>query len=126
MEYNSAITTIVIINGIYNIVVAFSILDILRVPSIGDTYFNMITDYDNNNLLFERFAAYYMLSNGLIRVYNGQYLHNKMNRTLVSGTFILDAIIYFNEMFMHHIINDYSYIFSIIFSIYLGYSIAIM
>ncbi len=113
-------------NGIYNIVVAFSILDILRVPSIRVNYFNMVTDYDNKNIIFERFAAYYMLTNGLIRVYNGQYLHNKINRILVSGTFILDAIIYFNEMFVHHLIKDYSALFSIAFSTYLGYSIATM
>jgi hypothetical protein len=86
----------------------------------------MVTDYDNTNLIFERFAAYSMLTNGLIRVYNGQMLHYKVNRMLVSGTFFLEAIVGFNEMFVHHRIEDYSSMISMIISGYLGYYVVTM
>jgi hypothetical protein len=126
MNYTTIVTYVIILNGLYNIIVALSVLDVLRIPYIRQVYFNMITDYDNTNLLFERFVAYSMLTNGLIRVFNGQYLENKINRLLVSGTFFLEAIIYFNESAVHNQVKNWNAVFSMIFALYLGYFVVNM
>lgn len=121
MNYQTIITSVIIINGLYNIITALTILDVLKLPYVRQVYFDMITDYDNTNLLFERFVAYSMLTNGLIRVFNGSYLNSKINRLLVSGTFFLESIIYFNESVVYQRIDLWNAVFSILFSLYLGY-----
>lgn len=121
MNYETIIISIIIINGLYNIITALTILDVLKLPYIRQVYFDMITDYDNKNLLFERFVAYSMLTNGLIRVFNGSNLNSKINRLLVSGTFFLESIIYFNESIVYQRIDLWNAVFSILFSLYLGY-----
>jgi hypothetical protein len=121
MNYQTIIISVIIINGLYNIITALTILDVLKLPYIRQVYFDMITDYDNTNLLFERFVAYSMLTNGLIRVFNGSYLNSKINRLLVSGTFFLESIIYFNESIVYQRIDLWNAVFSILFSLYLGY-----
>ena len=84
---------IIIINGIYNIIAALCILNLLQIPYIRNVYFDMITDYDNNNIMFERFVAYTMLANGIIRVLNGMTLDDRTSQYVVSGTFFLEALI---------------------------------
>ena len=121
MNYQTIIISVIIINGLYNIITALTILDVLKLPYIRQVYFGMITDYDNTNLLFERFVAYSMLTNGLIRVFNGSNLNSKINRLLVSGTFFLESIIYFNESIVYQRIDLWNAVFSILFSLYLGY-----
>lgn len=121
MNYQPIIISVIIINGLYNIITALTILDVLKLPYVRQVYFDMITDYDNTNLLFERFVAYSMLTNGLIRVFNGSNLNSKINRLLVSGTFFLESIIYFNESVVYQRIDLWNAGFSILFSLYLGY-----
>jgi hypothetical protein len=113
---------VVVIYGIYNIISALTILHLLEIPYIRNIHFDMITDYDNNNIMFERFVAYTMLANGVIRVLNGMTIHDRTSQLVVSGTFFLEALIMCNEYFMFHRIEPTMAWLTIVFSLYLGYS----
>lgn len=113
---------IIIINGIYNIIAALCILNLLQIPHIRNVYFDMITDYDNNNIMFERFVAYTMLANGIIRVFNGMSLDDRTSQYVVSGTFFLEALILSNEHFVFNRIDPTMAWITIVLALYLGYS----
>ena len=123
MKSFHVVQMIIITNGIYNIIAALSILNLLHIPYIRNVYFDMITDYDNNNIMFERFVAYTMLANGIIRVLNGMTLYDRTSQLVVGGTFFLEALIMSNEYFMFHRIEPVMAWLTIVFSLYLGYSI---
>jgi len=82
----------------------------------------MITDYDNNNIMFERFVAYTMLANGIIRVLNGMTLDDRTSQYVVSGTFFLEALILSNEHFVFNRIDPTMAWITIVLALYLGYS----
>jgi hypothetical protein len=122
MKSFHVVQMIIITNGIYNIIAALSILNLLHIPYIRNVYFDMITDYDNNNIMFERFVAYTMLANGIIRVLNGITLHDSTSKYVVSGTFFLEALILSNEHFVFNRIDPTMAWITIVLSLYLGYS----
>ena len=102
MQTIEIIERIVVLYGAYNIISALTILQLLEIPYIRNIHFDMITDYDNNNIMFERFVAYTMLANGIIRVLNGMTLYDRTSQLVVGGTFFLEALIMSNEYFMFH------------------------
>ena len=123
MQTIEIIERVVVLYGAYNIISALSILQLLEIPYIRNIHFDMITDYDNNNIMFERFVAYTMLANGIIRVLNGMTLYDRTSQLVVGGTFFLEALIMSNEYFMFHRIEPVMAWLTIVFSLYLGYSI---
>lgn len=123
MPHVSILSTIIVANGIYNLIMALTILDVINLPSVRNMYFDMITEYDNNNFIFERFVAYSMLANGLIRIFNGISLEDKASQYVVAGSYFLEALFLANEYFVYHKVHRFSAWITIVFSIYLGYSI---
>jgi len=122
MVHVHAVQWMVVVYGIYNIISALTILHMLDIPYIRNIHFDMITDYDNNNIMFERVVAYTMVANGIIRVLNGITLHDRSSQLIVSGTFFLEALIMSNEYFVFNRIDPVMAWLTIVFTLYLGYS----
>ncbi len=95
MNRLSYISILIIANGLYDILCSLIILKIVYIPKIspilGNLHLGMLTDYTPNPL-FERFFAYFILVNGLIRTIGGLTLSNNNSSAIVGGSYILEAI----------------------------------
>jgi len=87
---------LVSINGLYDILCAFSILNIAYIPIFNDLHMNMFhVPYDP---MHKRFMGYLLLSYGSVRL---SYNFHKDNR-LVAFSYLLEAYIYFIEISVYN------------------------
>ena len=85
------ISYIIKINGAYDILCALSILKIINLPFFKDIHLSMFID-KKKNPLFERFLGYWILTYGIIRIYNIE--------PLTSLSYAIEAIVVANETYV--------------------------
>jgi hypothetical protein len=114
MEFCSIVS---ILNGMYDVLCALSILHITNIPILNDLHTSMLFELERNNPVMKRFMAYWIYSYGIIRIHGG---YNK-NYTLVAISYYIEAGVIANECFIHNTMIFDKSIFVIVFSIFLGY-----
>ena len=87
-------------NGIYDIVCSLCILDILDIPVLHDLHLSMILPEKRENLIFQRFYAYWIFTYGIIRLSNDRYL--------ITASYLLEAAFYLHEMILGTVYFDKS------------------
>ena len=87
---------------------------------MGNLHLGMLRDY-NSNPLFERFFAYSILINGLIRTIGGLTLSNNNSSEIVCGSYMLEAITIGYETFFQDTIILEKGIFVLTTSLLLAY-----
>ena len=110
------LSKIIIINGIYDILCAISILKIVNIPVIKDLHLSMLRDNEKNNEIIERFMAYWIFTYGIIRIYSG---YNKKYE-LAAISYYIEAVIISNEYFINKSMVMERSMFVILFSLFLG------
>ncbi len=95
MNRLSYISILIIANGLYDILCSLIILKIVYIPKIsptlGNLHLGMIKNYKYNDPIFERFFAYTIMVNGLIRTIGGLSLSNNNSSAIVCGSYMLEA-----------------------------------
>lgn len=105
-------SNIVLFNGIYDIICAISMLNILPIPFFDKLHISMFKEH---NQKLQRMFAYWILTYGIIRV----ILYNNWSNGLVSITYFLEALCIYNEYMCNQLVYDKS-MFVIIMSIFFG------
>ena len=100
MNYLQGISTIVLVNGMYDILCALAILKCIHVPILDKLHLSMFKPKYSNLHMHKQQLAYYILGNGLIRTIGGLYMHNPTLVILVLGSYILEAVIVLYETFV--------------------------
>jgi hypothetical protein len=102
-------------NGIYDILCAFSILRVVKIPylHLDRIHLSMIKN-NSENPLFERFLAYWIFTYGIMRL-------SVNNSFIVSGSYYLEAFFFANELFNHKSVYVDKALFVIFTSLLLGY-----
>tara|TARA_B100001094_G_C17761104_1_gene590454 strand:+ start:202 stop:591 length:390 start_codon:yes stop_codon:yes gene_type:complete len=121
MNLLNNISYFIIVNGIYDIISALTILNYLKIPSIKTLRLSLITKNTEPESLLERFIGYSILANGIIRIMNGMTLHEQSSQVIVAGTYFLEAFIMANEYYYYKSVDFQKSMFLICFSLYLGY-----
>ena len=101
---------IVLLNGIYDILCAISILKIIHIPVLSDLHLSMIKN-NGKNPLFERFFAYWIFTYGIIRIFG--------NNLLISLSYFIEAAFLLNEYINDAVIEN-KVLFVIVTSFILG------
>lgn len=107
---------VIVLNGIYDVLCAISILHIINIPVIKDLHLSMLHPTKNNNLLMQRFMAYWIFTYGVLRIYSG---YNN-NYELAAISYYIEAIIIANECFIERTMILNNSIFVIMSSLFLG------
>lgn len=102
-----------VVNGIYDILCALSIVNITNIPILNDLHTSMIVESERNNPLIQRFYAYWIFTYGVMRIYGGY--------NLVAISYYIEAGIIANECFMHNTMVLDKSIFVIVVSLLLGF-----
>jgi len=113
----TAIIYLIIANGIYDILCATSILKITDIPVLNNLHLSMFLS--NQSPIFERFLAYYLFVNGVIRVFGGMTLYQSMAAKIVALSYFLEATFFANELYREHSVNKDKGVFVIAFSLLL-------
>lgn len=121
MNLLNNISYFIIINGIYDIISALTILNYLKIPNIKSIRLSLITKNTEPESLLERFIGYSILANGIIRIMNGMTLQEQSSQVIVAGTYFLEAFIMANEYYYYKSVDFQKSMFLICFSLYLGY-----
>lgn len=121
MNLLKCISSAIIINGIYDVISALTILNIISIPHIKKMRLSLMTNNTEPNSLLERFIGYSILANGIIRILNGQTLHERSSQVIVAGTYFLEAFIIANEYYYYKSVDFQKGMFLMCFSLYLGY-----
>ena len=106
--------TVIKINGIYDVVCAACLLHIIHVPVVQDLHMNMFKNLSQHSLersLFERFLAYWVLTNGMIRLSG--------HSSLIAGSYYVEAWVFFME-YLHQTVHADKTLFVIASSLFLG------
>ena len=104
------IRTIVYINGIYDILCACSMLQIINIPILDKIHLSMIKK--KQDPLFERFFAYWIFTYGIMRISN--------NKTIITHSYYIEAFVFFSEYMNSTVYTDKG-IFVISSSLLLSY-----
>ena len=99
-------------NGIYDILCAFSILRVVKIPYLHRLHLSMFKN-NNDNLLFERFLAYWIFTYGIMRL--------STNSSIITWSYYLEAFFFANELFNHKSVYVDKALFVIFSSLLLGY-----
>jgi len=94
MYNNSILQNIILLNGIYDILCAFSILNIIYIPFLDKIHISMFNEYDAN---LHRILAYWIFTYGMIRIIHCDNYSN----SLVSASYCVEAACIFNEGIIH-------------------------
>jgi hypothetical protein len=105
-------SNIVLFNGIYDIICAISMLNIIPIPVFDKLHISMFKEHDQK---LQRMFAYWILTYGIIRV----ILYNNWSNGLVSITYFLEALCIYNEYMCNELVYDKS-MFVIIMSVFFG------
>ena len=105
--------TVIKINGIYDVVCAACLLHIIHVPVVQDLHLNMFhsSTRATSCLLFERFLAYWVLTNGMIRLSG--------HSSLIAGSYYVEAWVFFME-YLHQTVHADKTLFVVASSLFLG------
>ena len=107
---------IILLNGIYDILCAISILQIVNIPIINNLHLSMLNLSQDNNPIMQRFMAYWIFTYGVLRIYSGY----SNNYELAAISYFIEAAIISNEFFIYKSMVINSSVFVIISSIVLG------
>ena len=121
MNLLNNISYFIIINGLYDILSALTILNFLKIPYIKTLRLSLITKNTEPESILERFIGYSILANGIIRIMNGMTLNEQPSQVIVAGTYFLEAFIMANEYYYYKSVDFQKSMFLICFSLYLGY-----
>jgi hypothetical protein len=110
------ISTIVTINGYYDILCALAILNIVKMPTLNTLHLSMFKHYHIEDVLFERFLAYWIFLNGTIRTYGP----SSYGPPLVAFSYYFEAAVFLNELIRGSVHLDKA-TFVIITSLFLGH-----
>jgi hypothetical protein len=102
---------IVKINGIYDILCGLCILNYIYFPYIGTIHLNMIKN-NENNIIFQRYYAYWILTYGYMRLTS--------NTRLIKVSYFIEAICTANEIYTANDIYIEKGLFVIIVSLLFG------
>ena len=81
------IKNIFIINGIYDVLCALCILDIINLPIISNLHLSMIKT--NQDKSYKRFFAYWIFTYGIMRLSN--------DNLIIAYSYIIEASFIYNE-----------------------------
>jgi hypothetical protein len=87
---------VVILNGIYDILCAISLLKIVELPLFNKFHLNMYNTPKTDD--YKRILAYYIFLNGIIRIFCGLYLQKQVLASIVIASYILEALFITDEM----------------------------
>ena len=102
-------------NGIYDILCALCILQFINIPYLGSIHLNMIKNNENNqnNPIFERYYAYWILTYGYMRLTTSDIHFIKMS-------YYIEALCTINELaFTNNIVPEKA-LFVIFLSLFFG------
>lgn len=100
------------INGIYDILCALGILQIIQIPFFSSIHLSMFDKYITPNHIFERFLAYCIFTNGVIRISG--------DNMLVAYSYYGEAAFFFNE-YLHYSVYSEKALLVILSSMLLGH-----
>ncbi|MBT3409035.1 hypothetical protein HN415_10265 [Candidatus Woesearchaeota archaeon] len=101
---------IFIFNGIYDILCALCILQIINIHHLDNLHLDM---FHNHLHVFEkRFLAYWIMSYGFMRLSNDHYL--------ICISYLLEAIVFTNEYIYYNQVKKNNCIFVVITSLFLA------
>ena len=104
------ISYIIKLNGIYDILCAISILKWVSIPYIKDLHLSMIKE--KQNIILERFFAYWIFTYGIIRLSN--------NYLLITYSYLIEAFVFAYEYYQGTVYQEKT-IFVIITSLLFAY-----
>jgi len=113
---NTILNISAVVNGIYDILCALSILSLIYIPIINELHISMIKDVERNNSLMKRFMAYWIFSYGVMRIYGGY----NMNYKLIAISYYIEALVFSYEIFVYKTLIFHKAMFVIAFSLFLG------
>ena len=113
----NTIQQLVIFNGLYDILCAFSILKIINVSLLNKLHLSMFIDEPTEQE--KRWIAYWVFTYGCIRL-----LAN--NKYLISISYLIEASVIINECFIHKQIYIYNGIIVPILSLSIAIAILIL
>jgi hypothetical protein len=113
---NTILNISAVVNGIYDILCALSILSLIYIPIINELHISMIKDVERNNQLMKRFMAYWIFSYGVMRIYGGY----NMNYKLIAISYYIEALVLSYENFVYKTLVFHKAMFVIAFSLFLG------
>ena len=113
---NTILNVSAIVNGVYDILCALCILDIIYIPVINELHISMIKDVERNNPLMKRFMAYWIFTYGVLRIYGGY----NMNYKLVAISYYIEALLLSYENFVYKTLVFHKSMFVIGVSLFLG------
>jgi Erg28 like protein len=91
------IETVLIANGIFDLLCAASIL--YNLPFFQHFHLDMIPN-EANNFMMKRFLAYWILTNGFTRLVCGFFFHNEVLRFVTALTYFNEAWCFFSDAFV--------------------------
>jgi Erg28 like protein len=87
----------IIANGLYDIASAASIFKMINYSAL-----NRLSIFTGSQSpVFERVLGYYILINGLVRVFGGMNLYQLAVAKIVAGSYFAEAAFIANELFTH-------------------------
>ena len=101
MNLLQTISIVVMLHGMYDVLSALTILNYVSLPNIKKIRLSMVTNVIEKDSILERFVAYSILANGIIRIVNGRTLHEQSSQFIVAGTYFLEAFIVANEYYYY-------------------------
>ena len=102
---------LVIFNGLYDILCAFSIVKIINVPILDKIYMSMFINEPSEQE--KRWIAYWIFTYGCMRT-------SLLNKYLISISFLIEAIVIINECFIYKKIKIFNGLFVSITSLILA------
>jgi hypothetical protein len=89
----------IIANGLYDILSATTILKFTDIPVLNELRLSMFSVKPSP--AYERILAYYIFTNGLVRVFGGMNLYQMTAAKIVSATYFGEALFIYNESYNH-------------------------
>ena len=111
------IQQLVIFNGLYDMLCAFSILKIINIPILDKLHLSMFIDEPTEQE--KRWIAYWVFMNGCIRI-------SLQNKYLISISYLIESSVIINECFIHKQIYIYNGIIVPILSLSIAIAILIL
>lgn len=105
------INKIVLLNGIYDILCGLSILKIIKISYLDTLHLSMIKIKTDE--ISKRFLGYWILTYGIMRL----FVYNKI---IISLSYLIEALVIFNEYYIYNTIIKEKGLFVIILSLILS------
>ena len=108
---------LVIFNGLYDILCAFSIVKIINIPILDKLHLSMFIDEPTEQE--KRWIAYWVFMNGCIRL-------SLQNKYLISISYLIESIVIINECFILKQIYIYNGIIVSLLSVIIAIAILVL